>query len=225
MSTISLPLSLPVKINSQNTNISFVQTEEGYFMNLDLKVEVPLKDLIDSLMTCGDKAREELVSLTQQAQRAVAATPEPTASPAVSPVKPVASDSDSTASERPSYCSVPFPRIDSPFRTKGRWRSNSATYFLREHKSPAPQLIKRQLSPNAPVFTPLSLSVNQMPAPSPFTQCSLAASDHGVWELPGLPSPLVEASPEPCLFDTAPAPPMMGQSILQRGLSNQCKPM
>ena len=205
-------------------------------MNLNVKVEVPLKDLIDSLMNGSEKMRDEISSaLAGKSMFSDSpSTPETTVSPGVSsrPASVMGSSDESTACERttpvPSYCSMPFPRIDSPYRARGRWRSNSATYFLREKSGMGPTNSgKKQLSPSAPVFTPsLSLSANHVPAASPFTQCSLAGSDT-VWDLPGLPSPLVEASPDPCVsvgFESG-APPVMVQSILQRGISNQCRQM
>jgi hypothetical protein len=227
MSTVSLPMSLPVKITAQDSNITFTQTDEGYFMNLSVKVEVPLKELVDSLMQCGEQVPPEILSLTPPQELSPATT---SAETVVSPMVPSRPSSvlgfseDSTACDRvtptPSYCSLPFPRIDSPYKTKGRWRSNSATYFLREKP-----VSKKQLSPNAPVFTPCySMSANHVPAPSPYSQCSLGGSD-AVWELPGLPSPVIEASQEPVFTscDGTAAPVM--QSILQRGMSNQCRQM
>ena len=228
MSSITVPVSFPVKISAQDSNITFTQNDDGYFMNLDLKLELPIKDLVDSLMKCGDQIRDEFAILTN-----AVATPQLDAAARDAVVGSV-SDSGSTSCgngrSSPSYCSVPFPRIDSPYRTRGKWQSERATYFLREHKSAAqspPTVGKRQLSPNAPIFTPLSLreSTTALPNPSPFTQCSLAASE-GVWDLPGLPSPIVECSQDPALSmysSHAPAAPQ--QSILQRGLSNQCRQM
>jgi hypothetical protein len=204
-------------------------------MNLDLKVEVPIKVLVDSLMKCGEQVKEELAFLTTPGllEKPVVNTPtmEPQR-PLVSRLKQAsASESESTACdvispEPAAYCSIPFPRIDSPYRSRAKWGTERATYFLREHRvnSPPPQPIgmnKRQLSPNAPVFTPLS---QRLPTSSPFTQCSLAGSE-GVWDLPGLPSPLVESNPEPIMGACSVDPPAMGQSILQRGLSNQCRQM
>ena len=231
--SISVPLSLPVKISAQDSNLTFTQNDQGYFMNLDLKVEVPIKELVDSLMKCGDQVKEELAFLTAPGlpQNPGANAPSFEAQKSlVSRLKQAsASESESTACDNTSpepaaYCSIPFPRIDSPYRTRAKWSTESATYFLREHRvsTPPPEPIKmnkRQLSPNAPVFTPLS---HRFPTSSPFTQCSLAGSE-GVWDLPGLPSPLVESNPEPIISSTD--PPAMGQSILQRGLSNQCRQM
>ena len=229
MSTVSIPISLPVKISAQDSNITFTQTDEGYFMNLALKVEVPLKDLVDSLMKCGEQVPPEIMSLSPPQELSPGTTSAETMGSPIAPSRPssvIGVSEDSTVCDRvtptPSYCSLPFPRIDSPYKTKGRWRSNSATYFLREKP-----VSKKQLSPNAPVFTPcFSMSASHVPAPSPYSQCSLAGSD-AVWELPGLPSPVIEASPDPVFasFDTTATPVMMQQSILQRGISNQCRQM
>ena len=233
MTTINLPLSLPVKIDAQDSQITFTQTDDGYFMNLSVKVELPVKELIDSLMTCSDKVRDELSSLPQlKANPDTKASLDDVHSPGESsrPASVVGSSDESTACDRvtpaPSYCSLPFPRIDSPYRAQGRWRSNSATYFLRDRAgSAAGPVVKSQLSANAPVFRP-SMSATHAPAASPFTQCSLAGSDT-VWDLPGLPSPLVEASSDPFvpLGPESTPTPVMVQSILQRGISNQCKQM
>lgn len=205
-------------------------------MNLSVKVELPVKELIDSLMTCSDKARDELSSIPLLKANTEGTNSRDNAlSPGdLSRTSSVMGSSDeSTACDRvtpaPSYCSLPFPRIDSPYRSQGRWRSNSATYFLRDRAgSAAGPVLKSQLSANAPVFRPggISMSVTHAPAASPFTQCSLAGSDT-VWDLPGLPSPLVEASSDPFVPlgpESSPAPVMV-QSILQRGISNQCKQM
>ncbi len=229
MSTVSIPLSLPVKIMGQESNITITQNEDGYFMNLAVKVELPLKDLVDSLMKCGERIPDEIYSLTPQKEVSpTTTTPETVSTPVVpSPGCSVTGFMDDAASSDrvnpgQSYCSLPFSRIDAPFKSKGRWRSNSATYFLKEK----PVVGKKQLSPNAPVFTPcMSLSASHVPAASPYSQCSLAGSD-AVWELPGLPSPLIEASHEPMFAACEPStPPAMVQSILQRGISNQCRQM
>jgi hypothetical protein len=227
MSSVSVPVSLPVKITAQDSNITFTQTEEGYFMNFAVKVEVPLKDLVDSLMQCGETIPGEIASLSQQAGLSPATTcPETEVSPLkTSGLASRAGLSDESATcdrivQTPSYCSVPFPRIDSPYKSRGRWRSNSATFFMRERGSS-----KKQLSPNAPVFTPCYMQqAHPPPVSSPFSQCSLAGSDT-VWDLPGLPSPVIEANTDPVFASFETPPPIMAQSILQRGISNQCRQM
>ncbi len=224
-----MPVSLPVKITAQDSNITFTQTNEGYFMNFAVKVEVPLKDLVDSLMQCGEPIPGEIASLSQQSGLSPATTCPETV---ISPVKPsgissvIGLSDESTTCDRisptPSYCSVPFPRIDSPYKSRGRWRSNSATYFLRE-KITSSKAAKKQLCPNAPVFTPC-YQQQVPPVSSPFSQCSLAGSDT-VWDLPGLPSPVIEANTDPVFAAFPNEPPAVAQSILQRGISNQCRQM
>ena len=237
MSTVSLPLSLPVKISAQDTQISFTQNDEGVFMNLGLKVDVPLKDLLDSLMQCGDQVRDELTALVLNPPHAPATVPgNSNLQVAANVVVSNASDSGSTACDatttpEPSYCTVPFPRIDSPYKARGKWQSDKATYFLRERKlsvSTTANTVhsgmgKRQLSPNAPVFTPQGYGIHHrgdefLPLPSPLTQCSVAGSD-GVWELPGLASPLMESTVDP-IYASDVSVPALVQSILQRGLSS-----
>jgi hypothetical protein len=205
-------------------------------MNFDLKVQIPLKDLVDSLVSCGDLGRHAISAMTplpvQTDVSSTRSSPEKQrcGSDSKTPVR------ESASSQQPAYCSIPFPRIDSPYRAKGRWRSNSATYFLRDHKI-ACAGSKRELCPNAPVFTPLTFSRGSisscgseaaLPAGSPYAECSVGGSD-ALWELPGLPSPLIESMQEPSVGmipQDPPAPPLMTQSILQRGLSNhQCRQM
>lgn len=213
-------------------------------MNFDLRVQIPLKDLVDSLVSCGDFGRDALAAVTTPPLRTEISSTRESASLVVSPQTHGCSSANNTpvrevaSSQQPAYCSIPFPRIDSPYRVQGRWRSNSATYFLRDRKaagSPKP-IPKRELSPNAPEFTPLAFAgkarcdSSSLPMASPYTECSLGQSD-GVWELPGLPSPLIESMQEPTVGvipQGPPTPPMMAQSILQRGLSNnhpQCRQM
>ena len=196
-------------------------------MNFAVKVEVPLKDLVDSLMQCGEPIPGEIASLTQQQALSPATTSPETVGSPTAPLRPASvlelSEDRSTCDRvtpTPSYCSLPFPRIDSPYKSKGRWRSNSATFFLRDKASS-----RKQLSPNAPVFTPCYMQ-SVPPASSPFSQCSLAGSDT-VWDLPGLPSPMMEANSDPIFasLSESGAPPVMVQSILQRGISNQCRQM
>ena len=228
MSAVSLPFTLPVKVQAQQTNISFTQNEDGYFMNLDLKLELPLQDLVDSLMLCGEKLPAEVPQIPQTPAEPIADLVQSLAgSPVMEsllPTPPLAerhSRSESVSTNCGSdpvrspdvYYSKPFPCFDSPYRQKGKWQAAQATYFLRDSPSPAPAPSKK-LSPDAPVFTPLSLA--SMPLGSP-TPSAVTADD--VWELPGLPSPLMESAADP------PMPSLRHQtsvvhSILQRGLSS-----
>ena len=225
MSTVSLPFTLPVKVQAQETSISFTQNDEGYFMNLDLKLEFPLQDLVDSLILCGDKVRAEISQISAESQPAIQAAINASIARATSPDHLSGSESVSTTCDpvrlaTDMYGSSPFPRFDSPYRQKGKWQTNQATYFLKPADTPsqvvAPPPMTR-MSANAPVFTPLS---HNIPNPSPFSQgMASALSDHDVWELPGLPSPLLEHQPSPEM------PPLPHQtsivhSILQRGLSS-----
>ena len=219
-------MRLPVKVAAQETNISFTQNENGYFMNLDLKLEFPVQDLVDSLILCGSDLSGLLAQFVPQepparstSQAPVCATPHRDQS---------LSDSGSTTCDNAQtpdgYSMKPFPKIDSPYKSRGRWQANKATYFKREHKGGPvmPVTAAKQLSANAPVFTP-SFAI---PMASPFSQCSLAASADEVWELPGLSHPVLETLEEPVLPSALPEPRLV-QSILQRGLSNssQCRQM
>lgn len=196
----TIPMSLPVQVGAKETNISFTHNENGYFMNLALKLEIPVQDLVDSLILCGqgfDGVLNQLVPDEPLARL--------TSTPAcVSPLCSLSlSECGSTTCDPTpeSYSMKSFPKIDSPYRTRGSWESTKATYFLREHKRQS----KKQLSADAPVFTP------SFPMASPYSQCSVAASADELWELPGPDTRTPTASLQP--------------SILQRGLSNQCRQM
>lgn len=206
MSAISVPLSVPVKVQAQDTNISFTQNEEGYFMNLDLKLELPLQDLVDSLMMCGDKISPD----GNMAEPSRPTQPDHFESKRVvsseSPLITSARNRDQAVSFD-TYYSVPFPRFDSPYRKKGKWQTKQATFFMKDtmpgrRASPAPT----SLSADAPVFTPMTFA----------SVDSIAPPD--LWELPGLPSPLMEPSIDP---PSIPARQTSAfHSILQRGLSS-----
>ena len=207
MSGLSVPLSVPVKVQAQETNVSFTQSNDGYFMNLDLKLELPLQDLVDSLLLCGDKIIPDHTELDKR--NPVTKVEQVAASPMMDDV----SSSKFIRSRDPAhsfdtYYSAPFPRFDSPYRKKGRWQPKQATFFMRDsvssrRASPAPS----RLSADAPVFTPMTYaSVDSVSQPD-------------LWELPGLPSPLMEPSIDPIPTSSVRQTSAF-QSILQRGLSN-----
>ena len=209
MSAISVPLSVPVKVQAQETNISFTQNDDGYFMNLDLKLEFPLQDLVDSLMMCGDKIIPDggMVGsiLKNQPEHSRPGLQSPERSP------PLTSDrTRDQALSFDTYYSAPFPRFDSPYRKKGKWQTKQATFFMRDtmssrRASPAPS----GLSADAPVFTPMT-----------FASVDSISSPADLWELPGLPSPLMEPTIDPSPLPTAARQTSAFHSILQRGLSS-----
>jgi hypothetical protein len=195
-------------------------------MNLDLKLEFPVQALVDSLMSCGNKVREEISNISPETQPLVHAVVSASASRTNSPEQSSGSESVSTTCDpvRKSaemHGSSPFPRFESPYRQKGKWQTNQATYFLRvdsppHSSSPAVPFVcdSKPLSANAPVFTPLSSHNIVIPNSSPFM--ASACSDYDVWELPGLPSPLLEYVPTPEDKKFSP----IVHSILERGLSS-----
>lgn len=206
MSPISIPMSVPVKVQAQETNISFSQNDNGYFMNLDLKLELPLQELVDSLMMCGDKVVQDVTKISHnQIDKTRDANSIHAALDGI-----LGAHTTPPRSKSPSfdtYYSAPFPRFDSPYRKKGRWQSKQATFFMKDaalsrRASPVPS----QLSADAPVFTPMTFaSVDSVSPPD-------------LWELPGLPSPLIEPSTDP--IPTPVRQTSAFHSILQRGLSN-----
>ena len=206
MSPISVPLSVPVKVQAQETNLSFSQNDNGYFMNLDLKLEFPLQDLVDSLMMCGDKVVPDGTKIDQTENHLSKDTNSIHAA-VDSLVETIVTPPRNQSPSFDTYYSAPFPRFDSPYRKKGRWQSKQATFFMKDsapsrRASPVPS----QLSADAPVFTPMTFaSVDSV-------------SPHDLWELPGLPSPLMEPSTDP--IPTPVRQTSAFHSILQRGLSN-----
>jgi len=206
MSAVSVPLIVPVKVQAQETTISFTQNDEGYFMNLDLKLELPLHDLVDSLLMCGDKIIPDHTNVDSARLTPV----DETKSALIHHddlTNAICGGARHQSHSFDTYYSAPFPRFDSPYRKKGRWQTKQATFFMKDSMpsrrvSPSPSI----LSADAPVFTPMTFaSVDSVSPPD-------------LWELPGLPSPLIEPT-----IDPLPAPAHQTSafhSILQRGLSN-----
>lgn len=190
-------------------------------LDFDENLDIPIEELVRSLMSCGDMIRHEIYNMNENRGLFTGCN-------AKSAIRSLmASEEDSTASE--SGCSPSlgegiygYPRFDSPYREKGKWPTSQATYFLRARSgtpSSAPSIMgpHKTLSANAPVFTPLSDIGNHA------TPGSLSAD---LWELPGLPSPMMEFTEAPS-FDSRDInnnhyPKEIGASvsILQRGLSS-----
>lgn len=181
-------------------------------LDFDMNLDIPIEELVKSLMSCGDKIRHEIYNMQGRNEHFMSYNRPGSVMRSLIPT----ADEESTSSEsgRSSYS---YPRFDSPYREKGKWPRSQATYFLRQRAGstsrPVSTIPGSTLSANAPVFTPLSERGNQ-------------ATPGDLWELPGLPSPMMEFSEAPT-FDSQDIcnnyyPKDMGTSvsILQRGLSS-----
>ncbi len=190
-------------------------------LEFDMDMNIPIEELVKSLMSCGDKIRHEIYNMNANAGHY---TSYHSKIPLCSPMH---SEEESTASESgcssyPGEGAYSYPRFDSPYKEKGKWPKSQATYFLRSKSSTSHPFSHRlgsgrTLSANAPIFTPLS-DMGNLSSPG-----SVSAD---LWELPGLPSPMLEFTEAPS-FDSRDIcnnhiskDAGASLSILQRGFSS-----
>jgi hypothetical protein len=200
----------------ENTYASVPHSVRNHATFSNANQDIPIEELVKSLMSSGDRIRREVYhmnGIASHAQNMDSGS--------------VIHSLLSLSAADPGYTPFPvdevrsIPTFDSPYKQSGKWPKSQATYFLKSAGDRAPSSSPtsstgrpKSLSADAPVFTPLSGMDSRCPS--------------DVWELPGLPSPMLEFSKAPAfnMRDSHTATsqcstePIGCVSILQRGLSS-----